>query len=172
MITSVAQYQPGHCKGLKPEIINLAKKRKSPVGSAAVEALVALNVPLPHGIHFSSILCYLDNALPRLDAETGSTSLPNDTDDLPPVLQVNGSERLDDKVVRKLIQTIERDIRQRTIATLTLLKLCNNPIIRDFCSRDKVLDIFIKQLERKETSLLAAYALKTCSRLARHVDIG
>ena len=39
-----------------------------------------------------------------------------------------------------------------------------DPAIRKFCSDNEVLNIFVKQLERKETSLLAAYALKTCLR--------
>jgi len=63
----------------------------------------------------------------------------------------------------KLVLTIEsRDAHERTAATLTLLKLCRNPMIRGFCSQKEVVHTFVRQLERKDTSLLAAYALKAC----------
>ena len=67
---------------------------------------------------------------------------------------------------------------ERTAVTLTLLKLCGSefpkiaPIhlttdqsdsaIREACSRYNVLDIFMRQMEHKGTSLLAAYALMIC----------
>jgi hypothetical protein len=98
----------GDCQELKPRIIDLAKRERGRIGSAAVEALVALKEPresrllvhilspdehrekVPRGIHFSNILGYLDNILPRLDVEIGDTCSPEDIGNLPPVLQVNG----------------------------------------------------------------------------------
>jgi hypothetical protein len=38
-------YSADPCEGLRPRIVNLAKKGRGPVGSAAVEALVALKAP-------------------------------------------------------------------------------------------------------------------------------
>lgn len=91
---------------LQPKIIELAKQGRGPVGSAAVEALVALNVPLGsrvhshvlrhlpgavvRGIHISSILSYLGNTLPRLDAEIDTSSRDNGELPLPPVLKRGG----------------------------------------------------------------------------------
>lgn len=91
---------------MKPKIIDLAKQGRSPVGAAAVEALVALKEPreshvhrvilgslmgtVPHDVHISSILAYLGNTLPRLDAEIGNTTSPNDAGDLPFVLRGSG----------------------------------------------------------------------------------
>ena len=99
----------GPCESLKPKIIDLAKQGRSPVGAAAVGALVALKEPreshvhcvipgsligtVPHDVHISSILVYLGNTLPRLDAEIGNTTSLNDADDLPFVLRANGGCR-------------------------------------------------------------------------------
>lgn len=46
-----------------------------------------------HNIHFSNILGYLGNTLPRLDAEVGCASSVDNFDDLPSVLLVNGECR-------------------------------------------------------------------------------
>ena len=81
--------------------------------------------------------------------------------------------------MHKLVRTIELgDAHQHTVAVLTFLKLCKceflstlryvtdhksiDPAIRNFCPWEKVLDIFMKQMERTESSLLAVYALKMC----------
>ncbi|KAN0094937.1 Uncharacterized alpha/beta hydrolase domain (DUF2235) domain containing protein [Tylopilus felleus] len=165
LIASLAQHQPDHCEALKPRIIDLAKKGGSPVGPAAIEALVALKVQLPGDVHFSNILGYLGNTLPRLDVEIGSAPLPNDLGRLPPVLQVHGSGELDEQVMHRLVSTVDAlNSRQRIAATLTLLKLSNNSTVRGYCLRNEVLDVFMRQLERRKTSLLAAYALMACLR--------
>jgi hypothetical protein len=68
--------------------------------------------------------------------------------------------------------------RKRTAATLTLLKLCESEsnfyepttrahrsldgIIRAHLLEINLLDDFVNQLGRKDTALLAAYALATC----------
>lgn len=86
--------------------------------------------------------------------------------------------------MRKLMLTIESGVaHEHTAATLTLLKLCRSRFsinlisgadfdeldstIRSICQRDKVVHIFMRQLEQKKTSLLAAYALKTCLKLGK-----
>ena len=44
-----------------------------------------------------------------------------------------GSDELDEEVMHKLIRTIEsRDAHERTVATLTLLKLCNSKVSSSF----------------------------------------
>lgn len=84
-------------KELKSKIFKLAEKAGGHVGPAAVEALVALKAletleALPlfpllagwdhtkciHDVRISNVLGYLDNKLPRLDAEVGHDPLPND----------------------------------------------------------------------------------------------
>ncbi|KAF9227009.1 hypothetical protein BS17DRAFT_441300 [Gyrodon lividus] len=55
-----------------------------------------------------------------------------------------------------------RNPRERTAATFTLLKLCEDDTLRKYLFDNKVLDIFINQLQRKDSSLLAAYALTIC----------
>ena len=79
----------------------------------------------------------------------------------------------------KLVLSIQsRKAHERTAATLTLLKLCGSkfsgivPVrltmdeldsaVREACSRYNVLDIFMRQMEHKGTSLLAACALMIC----------
>ena len=108
-------YSTGLCEGLRPRIIEIAKKGRSPGGSVAVEALVALKVPRESQLYkvhtlspdghcgkvldnarFSNILGYLGNTLPPLDAEIGSISqAPSDnTSALSPVLQANGERHV------------------------------------------------------------------------------
>ncbi|KAF8445040.1 hypothetical protein L210DRAFT_3060336 [Boletus edulis BED1] len=45
---------------------------------------------------------------------------------------------------------------------MTLLKLCETPIIRTQLHEIKLLDVFVSQLQQKDNALLAAYALVTC----------
>ncbi|KAN0091568.1 hypothetical protein V8E55_005134 [Tylopilus felleus] len=67
------------------------------------------------------------------------------------------------KLIRKLKVAVEKgNVRERTAATMTILKLCDTPSIRTYLNRIDLLDVFIKQLRRKESALLAAYALAAC----------
>ncbi|KAF8554218.1 hypothetical protein OG21DRAFT_1115120 [Imleria badia] len=52
--------------------------------------------------------------------------------------------------------------RERTAATMTLLKLCETPIIRAYLREINVLNVFIDLLQVRGSALLAAYALATC----------
>ncbi|KAF9227006.1 hypothetical protein BS17DRAFT_440162 [Gyrodon lividus] len=64
--------------------------------------------------------------------------------------------------------------RERTAATLTLLKLCDDYALRKYLFDHKVLDIFINQLHRKDSSLLAAYALTICLKhetMKQHINL-
>ena len=102
----------GLWEALRPKIRELATKRNSLVGSAAVEALVKLNAQresqlywstLRHligimdkaapDVPFPNILGYLSNVLPLLDAEGGGVSSTDNVDDLPFVLRVNGDHQ-------------------------------------------------------------------------------
>ncbi|KAH0833400.1 hypothetical protein J3R83DRAFT_12506 [Lanmaoa asiatica] len=51
---------------------------------------------------------------------------------------------------------------QRTTATFTLLKLCENAHIRIWLLKREILEIFVGQLKCHDSSLLAAYALLVC----------
>ena len=79
----------------------------------------------------------------------------------------------------KLVSSIQSGkAHERTAATLTLLKLCGSefsgivPVhltmdepdsaVREACPDYNILDIFMRQMEHKGTSLLAAYALMIC----------
>ena len=92
---------------------------------------------------------------------------------------MSGSGQLDTEVMSKFALTIQScKAHERTAASLTLLKLCGSgfskigPIhlttdesdsaVQEACLRYNVLDIFMRQMEHKGTSLLAAYALMIC----------
>ena len=78
--------------------------------------------------------------------------------------------------LKKVVQ--KGNARERTAATLTLLKLCESGsillmnqtqthvssamIIRCHLLSIKLLDVFVGQLRHKDCALLAAYALATC----------
>ena len=78
--------------------------------------------------------------------------------------------------LKKAVQ--KGNARERTAATLTLLKLCESgwillmnqtqthvssaTIIRRHLLSINLLDVFVGQLRRKDCALLAAYALTTC----------
>lgn len=107
----------GLCEPVKHRVYELATKGRGPVGSAAVEVLVALKAPresrfywsiicrlmvvaetVSRDIHLSNILGYLDATLPRLDAEVGATSSPDNIDDLPPIPLVNGEQDISSRI--------------------------------------------------------------------------
>ncbi|KAG9313677.1 hypothetical protein JVU11DRAFT_6022 [Chiua virens] len=162
MIASLAQHRPDLCNEFRPKLYELAKSARDGVGSAAVKALVTMNAQqVTQDVYICNTLGYLDDILPPLDVEiVGSVSSDNIAE-LPSILQVNGA--LNEDFIRELLSTVQsRNVRERMAATFTLLKLCRNAMVREFCTRNDVLDIFVKQLERKKTSLLAAYALRKC----------
>ena len=51
--SSLIIFSTGPCEALKPKIRELAEKEKCPVGSAAVEALVALKEPRESRLYWS-----------------------------------------------------------------------------------------------------------------------
>ncbi|KAG9309257.1 hypothetical protein JVU11DRAFT_10740 [Chiua virens] len=52
--------------------------------------------------------------------------------------------------------------RERTASTMTVLKLFESKVIREYLRGIKLLDTFIEQLKRNGSALLAAYALAIC----------
>lgn len=83
------------------------------------------------------------------------------------------------KLIGELKMSVQKESdRERTAATMTLLKLCESEAnidglltrthlssataIRTYLCEINLLDIYISQLRRKESALLAAYALATC----------
>ncbi|KAF8134256.1 hypothetical protein EV363DRAFT_884823 [Boletus edulis] len=66
-------------------------------------------------------------------------------------------------LMEELKKAVEKgDAWERTAATLTFLKLVETKIIRAQLCESKLLDVFVRQLRRKDRALLAAYALATC----------
>lgn len=89
---------------------------------------------------------------------------------------------------RKLLGELKRAVRkgnarERTAATMTLLKLCESEssvdepkirahrssalMIRTYLCEINLLDVFVNQLQRKDSALLAAYALATCLKYSK-----
>lgn len=78
--------------------------------------------------------------------------------------------------------------RERTAATMTLLKLCESEsnfckltarahhslaeIIRTHLLQINLLDVFVNQLRRKDSALLAAYAVATCLKYSKWNRVG
>ncbi|KAF8554229.1 hypothetical protein OG21DRAFT_1116635 [Imleria badia] len=56
----------------------------------------------------------------------------------------------------------KRSVRERTAATMTLLRLCETATIRTYLLEMNLLNVFVEQLQRKDTALLAAYAVASC----------
>ncbi|KAI9566401.1 hypothetical protein HD554DRAFT_1192385 [Boletus coccyginus] len=149
---------------LKSKVRKLAKQRKGFIGSMAVSAFEVLREQgvdeCGRDLRFSNILAYLGGSL-MLDVEGNTDFSLADCGDRPP-LAVDDSQ-IDGRIIQKIIlATRSYYTGRRTAATLTFLKLCRYPGVRRHLLNQQALDNFIRQLQRKETSLLAAYALMTC----------
>ncbi|KAG9310483.1 glycoside hydrolase superfamily [Chiua virens] len=165
MIARLAEHHSDLCERFKPRLYELAKRKGDSFGSAAVNALVAMSAPFTRDIYICNTLGYLSIILPPLDVEVDSSLSHDDTDEfrLPTVRWVNDTGILNQEFMLQLVSTItSRNVHERTQATLTLLKLCRDAMVREFCTQKNVLDIFVSQLKQKKTSLLAAYALRKC----------
>ena len=85
------------------------------------------------------------------------------------------------RLIGKLKMAVEMgNVRERTAATMTLLKLCESEVnihvlqtraylssaiaIRTHLLQINLVKVFVNQLRRKDSALLAAYALSTCSK--------
>ena len=97
---------------------------------------------------------------------------------------VSGADALSDpqrRLIRELKKAVQKgNVRERTAATLTLLKLCESEsditelksrihvssakAIRDYLLEIHLLNVLVSQLRRKDSALLAAYALAICLR--------
>ena len=83
------------------------------------------------------------------------------------------------RLIGELKKAVQKgNARERTAATMTLLKLCESgsntnelqtrthvlsaTTIRTFLRQIDLPDVFVDQLRRKDSALLAAYALVTC----------
>lgn len=95
------------------------------------------------------------------------------------VLDAEELSQLQRRLIGELKSAVQKgNARERTAATMTLLKLCESEsnfhepvtqadrslaeIIRTYLLQIGILDVFIDQLRRKDSALLAAYALATC----------
>ncbi|KAG8214234.1 hypothetical protein J3R82DRAFT_11042 [Butyriboletus roseoflavus] len=164
------------CTLVKPRIRELAREDERLVGLIAVEILLALYDP------GDQVLDQLDIHDPRIRANLASALVGlnpnrhNATDgegrDVDPGQQILrrlfglDAAALNDQQ-RKLLGELKKAIqkgsaRERTAATMTLLKLCETDIIRTYLREVNLLGVFVKQLQRRDCALLAAYALATC----------
>ncbi|KAG9309255.1 hypothetical protein JVU11DRAFT_10738 [Chiua virens] len=162
------------CSAVKPRLRQLAKRKEGLVGLLAVEILLALYDPQEQqqqlNIRSANVRANLASALVRLQPERRNSG--DETGGMDPGQQILrrlfglDAENLSVQH-RKLIGELTRavrngNVRERTASTMTLLKLCETTIIRNYLREIHLLDVFINQLQRKESALLAAYALATC----------
>ncbi|KIJ11753.1 hypothetical protein PAXINDRAFT_15336, partial [Paxillus involutus ATCC 200175] len=178
------------CKDLKPRLCHLAKNHQGRVGLLAVEVFLELYeieegnteaeqlalIDQLRNRNFRANLAYVFNFLSGTDNRTLSRN-PDDHASSHVLRRLFGpgdGECLSGQALqltqKKLIQYLQsatgvRDAPERTSATLTLLKLCEgkpNSKLRTHLLGEDITGAFIKQLRRRDSSLLGAYALTTC----------
>ncbi|KAF8134259.1 hypothetical protein EV363DRAFT_885151 [Boletus edulis] len=178
------------CTVVKPRIRVLATKRDGLVGHLAAEILLVLYDPDGQNqldIHDTRARANLASALVRLNLEKHG-SADDEGSSVDPRQQILrrlfglDAEELSDlqkELIGALKKAVEKcNARERTVATMTLLKLCESEsiinelltwahaspatIIRAQLREIKLLDVFINQLQQKDDALLGAYALVTC----------
>ncbi|KAF8554223.1 hypothetical protein OG21DRAFT_1115422 [Imleria badia] len=170
------------CSVVKPRFRELAGKDERLVGLLAVEILLALYDPNDQeqqlNIRDARVRANLAGALVRLTPERhDSGDEPGRGVDPGQLIlrrlfgldapELNEQQRTLIGELKKAVQ--KGDARERIAATMTLLKLCETATIRTYLTQINLLDVFIGQLRRKESALLAAYALVTC--MTHHSDM-
>ncbi|KIJ09526.1 hypothetical protein PAXINDRAFT_172463 [Paxillus involutus ATCC 200175] len=171
------------CKLLRPRLRHLAQNHQGRVGLLAVETLLELyesedaNTAAErraltdrlHNDNFRANLAHLFNLLSGADDKHLSRKRDDhaSNDVLRRLFGLgNGGQPLhptQKELIRHLLlATADRDAPERTAATLTVLKLCEDPKIREHLLTQNITSAFIKQLKRRDTSLLGAHALTTC----------
>ncbi|KAF8556512.1 hypothetical protein OG21DRAFT_617789 [Imleria badia] len=184
VVIFLAEKAPLSCQKVEPRLHELAKKRKGPVSLLAVQALVEVlrakllqepglglvgHVPPP--MHRSPTLrsSTLLDTVQYLHAGTANNTPAREWMRIGDSLlykifsaRTLGNNRRE--FIQKLLDAAGgRHTRARTAATFTLLKLCNfDSHLRTYVLQQGVLDILVKQLQFKDSALLAAYALTRC----------
>ncbi|KAF8124786.1 hypothetical protein EV363DRAFT_1403054 [Boletus edulis] len=175
---------PLRCYKAESRLHELARAQKGPVSLLAVQALVELlgakllQEPglgfvghLPPSMHRSPTLrsSTLLSTVQYLHAGTANNTPAREWMRIGDSLlyklfsaRTLGNNRRE--FIQKLLDAAGgRHTRARTAATFTLLKLCNFDIhLQSYVLEQGVLDILVKQLQYKDTALLAAYALTRC----------
>ncbi|KAF8554212.1 hypothetical protein OG21DRAFT_1522574 [Imleria badia] len=186
-------------EALKPRLRELAGEREDLVGMLAAEALVALyntndEEHLNVGLRNPNFRANIAGTLVRLNPNNSRTTTTTTT---------NSNARSGYEILRHLFSLDAESLSEpqknligelkavietgkaleRTAATMTILKLCENmaPLVKlrisdvatttihNYLREIDLLDAFVSQLQRKDSALLAAYALVTC--LKHHNDM-
>ncbi|KAF8134270.1 hypothetical protein EV363DRAFT_1098078, partial [Boletus edulis] len=178
------------CSVVKPRIKKLTTKHEGLVGQLAVEILLALHEQNDRNqldIHNTRVRVNLASVLVRLNlerhdpADGEGRSVDPGQKILRHLFGLDATQLSDDqkRLIGELKKAVEKgNARERTAATMTLLKLCESEsdinipqtrayvppaaIIRTQLCEIDMLDVFISQLRRKDTALVAAYGLATC----------
>ncbi|KAG9309245.1 hypothetical protein JVU11DRAFT_10725 [Chiua virens] len=160
---------------IKHHLRELARKDEGLVGLLAVEVLLALYDPSEkehldcHDIHvranLASAMVHLNHG--GFDSADGPSRRGGDAGQkILHRLFGLGVHKLTDaheKLIKELKNAVQKgNVRERTIATMTLLKLCETEAIRRYLLEIGLTDVLINQLQRKDSALLAAHALVTC----------
>ncbi|KAG6372231.1 hypothetical protein JVT61DRAFT_8031 [Boletus reticuloceps] len=158
VVNILAERDPLRCYNAEPRLHELARAQKGPVSLLAVQALVELlgakllQEPVQY-LHAGTA----NNTPAREWMRIGDSLLYK----LFSARTLGNNRR---EFIQKLLDAAGgRHTRARTAATFTLLKLCNFDIhLQSYVLEQGVLDILVKQLQYKDTALLAAYALTRC----------
>ncbi|KAG8214236.1 hypothetical protein J3R82DRAFT_11044 [Butyriboletus roseoflavus] len=159
------------CTLVKPRIRELAREDERLVGLIAVEILLALYDPGDQDqldIHDPRIRANLASALSHLNCNRHNAADGRDDPGKQILHRLFGlyATALSDQqriLLGELKKAVQKgSARERTAATMTLLKLCEIDIIRTYLREVNLLGVFVKQLQRRDCALLAAYALATC----------
>ncbi|KAG9314812.1 hypothetical protein JVU11DRAFT_3903 [Chiua virens] len=168
VIISLAQQAPFLCLKLKPRLHELAKSRQGPIGLWAVQALVevsraeAIQEPGEQLLISSTQLEYLHasnaNVSPARNWMRIGDSLLYRIFSAGPL----GNTRR--KFIERLLIVADgRDIRARTAATFTLLRLHQvSDNLSTYLQDQGLQGVLVRQLQFKDSALLAAYALTRC----------
>ncbi|KAN0091571.1 Uncharacterized alpha/beta hydrolase domain (DUF2235) domain containing protein [Tylopilus felleus] len=176
MVLTLARIPQGRvvCSQVKPRIRKLASKNEHLVGLLAVEILFALYDRNDQGqldFRDTHVRANLASALIRWEtdrhglADGQNPSVDPGKQILRDFFGLDARELnlKQKKLIGELKMSVQKESdRERTAATMTLLKLCETTAIRTYLCEINLLDIYISQLRRKESALLAAYALATC----------
>ncbi|KAF8445037.1 hypothetical protein L210DRAFT_3059908 [Boletus edulis BED1] len=148
------------CSVVKPRIKKLATKHEGLVGQLAVEILLALHEQNDRNqlnIHNTRVRVNLASVLVRLNlerhdpADGEGRSVDPGQKILRHLFGLDATQLSDDqkRLIGELKKAVEKgNARERTAATMTLLKLCETAIIRTQLCEIDMLDVFISQLRR------------------------
>ncbi|KAG9309081.1 hypothetical protein JVU11DRAFT_10963 [Chiua virens] len=161
VVVSFAEQVPDLCLEVKPRLRELARKHPGPIGLLALKALTRLGASQrnpqdgPARPRRASSRTRVSGILER--RSTGGTFLYR-------MFSARARGNNHREVVKTILTAADgRDTRTRTAATFTLLKLRQaNAHLKTYLPDVQLLDLFVKQLQFKDSALLAAYALTEC----------